>query len=262
MGKDGSIILQKHDMVARITISNPKKLNALDFEMIVKLRDVLWELNQDDGTSIVVITGEGDRSFSVGADIENFETLNSVKGYKLMKLGYDVHSQMDRMEKVLIALVKGYCLAGGCEIALACDLVIASEDSTFSLPEICLGIIPGWGGTVRLPRLIPLRKAKEMILTGDRIGAREAQQLGLVNKVAPTEEVEKVLEELLLKLKKKSPLALRMAKNSINYGLQCSDKDTALSVERGSIAVLFGSKDGHEGVEAFFEKREPCFSGE
>jgi len=258
----GKIILEKSNRVARITISNPKKLNALSVDMIMRFRDALWDLNQDDDISLVVITGEGDRSFSVGADIESFETLNSVNGYRLMKLGYDVHSQIDRMEKVLIALVKGYCLAGGCEIALACDLLIASEDASFSLPEVSLGIIPGWGGTIRLPRIIPIRKAKELIFTGDRISATEAERIGLVNRVAPKEELEGILEELIQKLSKKAPLALSMAKHSINFGLWCSDINAALSVERGAVSVLFGSKDCQEGVAAFLEKREARFRGQ
>ncbi len=260
--ENGKVDVVKKDKIARVTISNPKKLNALNIPMIMQLREIFWDLNKDDNISIVVITGEGDRAFSVGADIQNFDTLSSPEGYRLMKLGYDVHSLMDRMEKVLIAVVKGYCLAGGCEIILACDLVLATEDSSFSLPEITLGIIPGWGGTIRLPKVVPLRKAKELILTGDRISAREAEKIGLVSRIAPKEELEGILEELLMKLGKRSPLALRLAKNSINYGLQCSDWDSALAVERGSISVLFGSRDCQEGVNAFLSKRAANFTGE
>ncbi len=144
--ESGRIVIEKRHRIARITISNTEKLNALNLEMIQTFRDILFELSNDEDIDIVVITGEGDRCFSVGADIANFEQLNSVKGYKLMKLGYEVHGQMSRMEQIFIAVVKGYCLAGGFEVALACDFIIASEDATFALPEIGLGIMPGWGG--------------------------------------------------------------------------------------------------------------------
>ena len=167
------------------------------------------------------MAGEGGRSFSVGANINIFKNIDSIEAYLLMRnIGYEIHRLMEKIEKPIIAVVNGYCLAGGLELALACDLIIASEKSIFGLPEINLGIIPGWGGTVRLPRALPIRKAKELIFLGEQFNAKQAYEMGLINYLVPEANLDSKTEELVSKLLAKSSIALGFAKLSFNQGLE------------------------------------------
>jgi enoyl-CoA hydratase/carnithine racemase len=227
-----------------------------------ELLKALRHCRDDDETRIIIITGAGEKAFCVGAEIEGFKGMTAIKGYRLMRdLGYEVHRLMEVMEKPIIAAVNGYCLAGGLEVALSCDIIIAAEEAQFGVPEINIGIIPGWGGSVRLPRAIGARRAKEWIMTGKRFSAAEAERVGLVTRVVPRvalmAEVRKLAEELVVK----SPNALRMAKMVINLSLEAGGIDAGLAIERGAISVLFGSEDCREGVAAFLEKRSPQFKG-
>jgi enoyl-CoA hydratase len=256
------IIYEVRDRVGWITLNDPKKHNALNKIMQLEIKSALLEAEKDEKVRVIVFCGSGERSFCVGADIHVFSGINSLKGYKLMRdIGYEIHRLMERIEKPIIAAVNGYCMAGGLELALACDLILATEDSIFSAPEINLGIIPGWGGTVRLPRAVPVRKAKEWIMTGDQFSAEEAHQLGLINRIASKSQFRQAVEDLANKLASKSSNALRMAKMSINCSLESADIDAALAIERGAISVLFGTEDCQEGVQAFLEKRKPNFTG-
>jgi enoyl-CoA hydratase len=225
-----------------------------------EFRRTIFDVENSPEIDFIVLTGKGEKAFCVGADIHNFDRINSPSGYKNMKAGYGVHRQLERSDKIYIAAVNGACMAGGFEIALCCDFIIASENAFFSLPEVNIGLLPGWGGTVRLPRNIPIRRAKEMLMLGRRISAIEAERYGLVNKVVPFRELNNAVNELIDALRAKSKLALGVIKSTINFSLS-TDLDAALAIERGGISVLFGSEDCQEGVKAFFEKRKPKFRG-
>lgn len=246
--------------VARIGLNDPKTHNSLNREMQLELKDALEKIKNEREIKLILLAGEGGRSFSVGANINIFKNIDSIEAYLLMRnIGYEIHRLMEKIEKPIIAVVNGYCLAGGLELALACDLIIASEKSIFGLPEINLGIIPGWGGTVRLPKALPIRKAKELIFLGEQFNAKQAYKLGLINYLVPEADLDSKTEELVSKLLAKSSVALGFAKLSFNQGLETGNIDSALALERSSISVLLGSEDAKEGVAAFIEKRPPRF---
>ena len=256
------LLYEKVNSITTITLNDPKKLNALSLTMQSELRDALQYVRDDEETRIVIITGAGKKSFCVGGDIHDFKEITSIRGYRLMRdIGYEIHRLMEVMEKPFIAAVNGYCLAGGLEVALSCDFIIAAKEAQFGASEINIGIIPGWGGCVRLPRAIGARRAKEWVMTGKRFSAIEAEHFGLINRVVPgailLDEARKFAEELVTK----SPNAIKMAKMVINLSGETGDLDTALAVERGAISALFGSEDCREGIQAFFEKRAPRFKG-
>ena len=254
------IIYEIRQRIAWIILNDPKRHNAMSELMQREIKAALLESQEDENVRVIIFTGKGERSFSVGANINVFSNINSLAGYKLMRdIGYEIHRLMERIEKPIIAAVNGYCMAGGLELALACDLIFATENSVFSAPEINLGIIPGWGGTVRLPRAVPIRKAKEWIMTGEQFSADEALRFGLINEIVPRPQLEQRVEEFANKLANKSSNALRMAKMSINYSLESADIDAGLAIERGAISTLFGTEDCKEGVQAFLTKRKPIF---
>jgi len=256
------LLYENRDNVTTITLNDPNKLNALNLDMQKELLSALRHIRDDEGTKVVMITGAGEKAFCVGADISVFEGISSVKGYQLMRdPGYEVHRLMEVMEKPLIAVVNGYCLAGGLEVALACDFIVAAEEAVFGVPEINIGIIPGWGGCVRLARSLGARRAKEWVMTGKRFSSREAKDLGLVNRVVPRNALMAEAQKLSVELTAKSANALKMAKMVINMSMESADTDAALAIERGAISVLMGTKDCAEGVAAFLEKRKPHFKG-
>ena len=233
------IISRKEDQVQKIILNRPEKLNSLTLEMIDELGDALQKTSEDESVRCVVITGAGDRAFSTGADISIFATFTPQFMYHYLRnIGFRIQRLIERMEVPVIAMVKGYCIAGGLEIALCCDMIIAAEGSKFGLTEINIGGIPGWGGTVKLPRVIPVRKAKEMIYTGEFIPAEEAYQLGLVNKVVPPEKLEETVKELTDKICSKPPGGIKMAKNVIDNSLKIADIDAALALERESVLLI------------------------
>lgn len=256
-----NIIYEKNEKIARIILNRPEKLNAINMEMAMELKDALLDFEKDENIKVGVITGAGKKAFSVGGDISIFPKLlaNITSAYNWNKVGYEIHRLMDRIEKPIIAAVNGYCLAGGLEIALACDIIIASDDASFGLAEITIGIVPAWGGMIRLPRAIPARRAKEMIFTGESISAKEAEKIGLVNRIVPKDQLEETVNQIANKLAEKSSIALRIAKSVINYGLETSDIDSALAIERGAAAMLTGGEDAKEGINAFLGKRLPRF---
>lgn len=256
------LLCENTDGVTIITLNDPKKLNALNRTMQIELLETLRHIRDDEETKVIVITGAGEKAFCVGANIELFKGITAIKGYRLMRdPGYEIHRLMEVMEKPIIAAVNGYCLAGGLEVALACDFILAVEEAQFGAPEINIGIIPGWGGSVRLPRAIGVRRAKEWIMTGKHFSASEAERLGLVNRIVSRTELMSETRKIAAELAAKSPLALKMAKMVINLSIETGDLDAALAIERGAISVLFGSKDCAEGIEAFLEKRPPQFKG-
>jgi enoyl-CoA hydratase len=256
------ILYEKKDWIATITFNRPKALNAIHIEMAEELKNALSDFKDDEETKVGILTGSGEKAFCSGGDISMFseKLTDTTAVYKWLRTGEDIHRLlMERIEKPIIAAVNGYCFAGGLEMALACDFIIASDNASFGLAEITIGVLPGWGGLTRLSRAIPVRKAKEMIYTGEPISAQEAEKIGLVNRVVPRSQLVDVVNEIAKKLAEKSSTALRMAKKAMNYGLEVSSMDAALFLERGAVCIVSAGEDSQEGIKAFLEKRPPKF---
>jgi enoyl-CoA hydratase len=246
--KDGYIIVRTH---------RPDALNALNEEMLRDIANVIEAIAGDDEVGAVILTGEG-RSFVAGADIAHMSGLSAVDGRAFMKRGQAVFQSIEDLEKPVIAAVNGFALGGGLELAMACDIRLASEKAKFGQPEVGLGIIPGFGGTQRLARLVGRGMAKYLIYGGGTIGADEALSIGLVEKVYPAEELLERAESFAVEILKKAPLAIRMAKVAINHGYD-ADLRTAVAFEAEAMSTAFGSADRVEGMKAFLEKRPPEF---
>ncbi len=255
-----TLLLERHGRVALLTINRPDKLNALNIRTRAEGAEALEELRDDAEVRVVVITGAGDKSFVAGADIGEFAGRTAITQRDVMT-GRSLFTAVDTFPKPVIAMINGFCLGGGCELAMSCDLRIASEKARFGQPEINLGIIPGGGGTQRLTNLVGESKAMELILTGEMIDAQTALALGLVNRVVPHEELETRTMELANLIAAKSPVALRMAKEAVKTAARAT-LDEGLRREIDLFALCFSSKDKDEGVSAFLEKRKPEFTGE
>jgi enoyl-CoA hydratase len=254
------ISVEREDGAAIVTVDRPDAMNALDLEHAETLRDTLAALAADDSARVVVLTGAGERAFIAGADIKYMQSLGVLEARRWGELGHACGALLESMPKPTIAAVNGFALGGGCELALACDIRYASANAKLGQPEINLGILPGWGGSVRLARTTTLGFAKELILTGRPVGADEALARGLVNAVfAPGELREKTLE-LCRALAAKSPVALAYAKEAVNLSLQGPHRSN-LEAEARLFAMLFASEDQKEGMAAFAEKRPPEFRG-
>ena len=254
-----TLLVERRGRVAVITINRPQKLNALNIQTRAEGAAALEELREDESVRVVVITGAGEKAFVAGADIAEFEGRTAVSQRDVMT-GRSLFTAVDTFPKPVIAMVNGFCLGGGCELALSCDLRVASETARFGQPEINLGIIPGGGGTQRLTRLVGEGKAMELILTGDMIDAQHAYNLGLVNMVVPAADLEAKTMELANRIAEKSPVALRMAKEAVKTAAR-ANLDEGLRREVDLFALTFSSEDKDEGVRAFLEKRPPNFTG-
>lgn len=254
-----TIKLENREGVAILTINRPDKLNALNSKVHAEGVAALDELKNDDAARVLVITGAGEKSFIAGADISEFAGQTPMTQRNLFHQR-SLFNSLDAFPKPVIAMINGFCLGGGCELALACDIRVANEKARFGQPEINLGIIPGGGGTQRLTRLIGEGKAMEMILTGDMIDAEAALRLGLVNYVFAPEELEAKTLELASKIAEKSPIALQMAKEAVKIASR-SNLDEGLRREVDLFAICFSTEDKEEGVSAFLEKRKPIFKG-
>lgn len=254
-----TILIEKRGSVAVLTINRPDKLNSLNSKVHSEGVAALDQLRTDDSVRVLVVTGAGEKSFIAGADISEFSGKTSVSERNVFQ-GRSLFNSLDTFPKPVIAMINGFCLGGGCELALACDLRYASEKARFGQPEINLGIIPGGGGTQRLARLIGEGKAMEMILTGDMIDAPTALRLGLVNDVFPAEELPEKTFALAEKIAEKSPIALQMAKEAVKLASR-SNLDEGLRREIDLFAICFSTEDKEEGVAAFLEKRKPIFRG-
>ncbi len=259
MSDHTTITVEKEGRVAVLTINRPDKLNALSSTVHLEGVAALDEMRSDDEVRVVVITGSGEKSFIAGADISEFEGQTPVT-QRAQFQERTLFNTIDTFPKPVIAMVNGFCLGGGNELALACDLRVCSENARFSQPEINLGIIPGGGGTQRLTRLVGEGRSMEMILTGDMIDAETAHRFGLVNHVYPAAELRARTMELASKIAEKAPIALQLAKEAVKFASR-SNLDEGLRREVDLFAICFSTEDKKEGVAAFLEKRKPEFKG-
>jgi enoyl-CoA hydratase len=251
------ILVHREEPIAILQIHRPQQLNALNSRMMEELTNALEELDNDPAIRCMIITGN-ERAFGAGADIKDMAEATPVEMLQRNWIGY--WDRIKKVSKPVLAAVSGYAFGGGCELAMACDLIVASESAQFAQPEINLGVMPGAGGTQRLTRALGKSKAMEMVLTGRAISAREAEARGLVARVYPTEVYLGEAKKLAREIASKAPIAVRLAKESVNKAFESSLSD-GLDYERKLFYFLFGTEDGHEGMEAFVEKRKAEWKG-
>jgi len=253
-----NLLYEKEDGIGIVTINRPKSLNALNGEVLAELYEIFQEIEDDPDMRVVILTGSGERAFVAGADITEMQSKDNIEIGSFIGVGRKAFDQIYTLSKPVIAAINGFALGGGCELAMCCDLRIASENAKFGQPEINLGIIPGAGGTQRLTRLVGMTRAKELIYTGDIIDAKAAFIMGLVNKVVPPDSLMTEAKELARKMLSKSSIALSLAKKAINSGADMS-LSSGLDLEAQCFARCFATEDQKEGMRAFMEKREPEF---
>jgi enoyl-CoA hydratase len=252
-----NILVTKEGAIGIIQLNRPKVLNALNFELMTELVNALEELDREAAVKVIILTG-GERAFAAGADLAEMSQATPVD--LLLGRRFELWDQIRKISKPIIAAVSGYCLGGGNELAMNCDLIIASETATFGQPEVNVGIIPGAGGTQRLPRVVGKYKAMEMILTGKPISADEAFRIGLVNHVVPPESLMEEAKKIATDIALKPPISIRSAKEAI-LRAQDTTLEVGLEFERKAFYMLFATEDGKEGMKAFLEKRKPNFKG-
>ncbi len=255
-----SVNCTRDGAVATVILDRPEKLNALDATMLDELEGVFAELGADAATRAVILTGAGDKAFVAGADIAELARQTPVTGKQTARRGQMLFRAIELFPKPVVAAVNGFALGGGCELALACHLRVASENAQFGLPEVSLGIIPGYGGTQRLARLVGRGRAIELVLSGARIPASEAYRIGLVNRVVPQESLRAEARTLVDSMLRHGPLALAAALEVIHHGLEVS-LDEGMLLEANAFGVLCATDDMREGLKAFLEKRKPVFQG-
>lgn len=252
-----NIVIEKKGNIGILKLDNPKALNALNIETLNDLDQGIEALGKDPEIYVIIITGNG-KAFVAGADISEMVKMNAEEGRKFGDFGSKVFRKIELLEKPVIAAVNGYALGGGCELAMACDLRIASNKAKFGQPEVSLGITPGFAGSQRLPRLVGLGKAKELIFTGDIIGAEDAEKIGLVNKVVDLENLMNESLEMAKKIVKNAQMAVGYSKTAINRGYDL-DFESANEIEKMLFGLCFATEDQKEGMKAFLEKRKPLF---
>lgn len=255
-----NIVFDVQEGIATIKFDRPKALNALNSDLLDEFCDALDKLAADESIRVLILTGSGEKSFVAGADIKELANCNPLSGKLFSRKGQLIISKLQELAIPVIAAVNGFALGGGSEIALASDFIYASETANFGLPEITLGIIPGFGGTQRLPRLIGMNRAKELIFTGKMISAQKAYEMGLVNKVLPADQLMGEVLKTAKNIAAKGKIALRAAKQAVNSGMNV-DLGTGLSIEADSFALCMTSEDSKEGLNAFIEKRKAEFKG-
>ncbi len=251
-----SVVVTTDQSVATIALNRPEVMNALDDTMVMQLEDAFRTLERDAKIHVIVFKSVGGKAFAAGADIKKLQSKTALDG--LMVGMQELYSRIEQSTKVTIALIDGYALGGGCELAMACDIRIATERAKFGLPELNLGVIPGAGGTQRLPRLVGKGRALDLVLTGRTVRGEEAYQMGLASYFTQSDAMEDTLNEVLHAVLKKGPVAVKLAKLAILTGYDV-DMKTAQWIEKLSISLLFGTEDKAEGTKAFVEKREANF---
>jgi enoyl-CoA hydratase len=255
-----NIIFQIEEQIATITFNRPEVLNALNEASLKEFSHAIDKVAGDGDIRVLILTGAGDKSFVAGADITEFLKFNALKGKIFSEMGHDIVNKLQKLPIPVIGAVNGFALGGGCEVVIACDFIYASENAMFGLPEINLGIIPGFGGTQRLSRLIGKNRAKEMIFTGKMIPASEAQAMGLVNKVCAQDQLMDEVLNVAKIIVSKGKVSLRGAKQAINTGMDV-DLKTGCRIEIDAFAICLASPDAKEGTQAFLEKRKALFKG-
>jgi len=251
----------KEKGIVKLTINRPEVRNALNAATRQEIRNALGEIEKDEDVRVVIITGAGEKAFISGADITAFKDATPiVMEESASTLGQQLFSNIENLNVPVIAMINGFCLGGGLELAMCCDIRIASDNAKFGQPEINIGLFPGAGGTQRLPRLIGWGKAKELIYTGKIIDAAEAERISLVDRVVPPEKLEEEVNQLAETIASKSPLIIKLAKKAINRGMY-TDLAAGLAYEKTNFALCFATEDRTEGITAFLEKRNPQFKG-
>lgn len=254
-----NLLLEVNDKIATVTINRPDKLNALNHETLAELKSVFEKIKSDENVFVVIITGSGEKAFVAGADISQINKLNMVEGKKFAEFGQSVFSLIEKFDKPVIAAVNGFALGGGCELALSCHIRLASENAKFGQPEVNLGIIPGYGGTQRLTRIINSGRSAELILTADMIDVNEALRIGLVNKVYPQNELINKASEMAKKIAGKGQQSVRFALKAIKEVDEVSLQE-GLNIEASLFGLCCGTEDFKEGTQSFLDKRKPVFT--
>jgi len=255
-----NLLLTVEESIATITFNRPKAMNAMNSDTMLELRDAVTACKNDAAVKVLILTGAGEKAFVAGADISQMQNLRPAEALAFMELGNETLRLIETMSKPAIAAVNGFALGGGCEIAMACDIRIASENALFGQPEVSIGLIPGWGGTQRLPRLIGMGRAKEMIMSAAPIDAKRAYEIGLVNKVVPLDQLLVEARKFALKLTTLPGFSLKMIKHAVNFGYDLA-LDNAIRLEVECCAQCFSTDDQKEGMKAFLEKRKPTYKG-
>jgi enoyl-CoA hydratase len=255
-----TLLFELTDGVCRLTVNRPDKLNALDAIVIAELADAVTRIETDSAVRGALVTGAGSKAFVAGADIGELSAQSPMEGKTRATVGQTVFRRLERCGKPVVAAVNGFALGGGCELAMACHIRIASDQAKFGQPEVRLGIAPGYGGTVRLPRLVGKGRAIELLLTGRMIDAEEAFRIGLVNRIVPADRLLAESEALLRSILENGPLAIRACLETVDAGLDMS-LDQALLLEANQFGLLSATGDMREGTKAFAEKRKPAFRG-
>ncbi len=254
-----TLLFEVTDNIAIVTINRPDKLNALNADVVRDLGQAYGHIMTEPDIRGVILTGAGGKAFVAGADISQMPEFNALMGENFAAQGQAVFNTIENCPKPTIAAVNGFALGGGTELSMACDFVYASDRAKFGQPEINLGIIPGFGGTQRLPRLVGNAMAMELVLTGDMIDAEEARRIGLVNKIFPADQLLDEAKKTAAKIASKGQVAVRLAKDCINNGADV-DLSRALLIERQAFSMLCSTEDKNEGTTAFLEKRKPAFN--
>ncbi len=255
-----NLLYEKSDGIATITINRPKALNALNEETIPEFLSSLEDAEKDENVRVIVITGAGEKAFCAGLDLKTVMDISVIKAVETSRLGQKLTLAIEELGKPVIAAINGYALGGGLELAMACDIRIASENARIGQTEVNVGLIPGWGGTQRLPRLVGKGIAKELVFTGKMIDAKTAERIGLINMVVPPEKLKSAVKELSKVIMSKPPIAIKLAKELINRSIE-TDLRTGLVHEAEAFGILASTEDYREGVSAFIEKRKPEYKG-
>jgi enoyl-CoA hydratase len=258
--ENSDVLIEVTDYIGWLKINRPESLNSLNSEVVESLEDALRDLEQDPAVKVVVITGAGEKAFVAGGDIKEMAAMTPLEARAFARKGQQMIEYIEKMHKPVIAAVNGYALGGGLELALACDFIYASEKAKLGLPEVTLGVIPGFGGTQNLPRLIGPNKAKELIFSGKILPAQQAKEWGIVNEVFPAVELQAKVMEIAQAIARNGMIAVASAKDAIVSGLNMTKED-GLRYESSMFATLFATEDQNEGMQAFIAKRKAEFKG-